>query len=164
MQVVHVLLCVFIQRCLFLCWILWCWFEPPELLFKTHISYTEREFAQPKANRTHTTHALHTHTPSNTHNSHFGILPKWPHVIFPSTHPTLVALSLSVSPTHTHTRGKTTQALKEASLSNLLSGYSKSCKWHDRLFPPWLYTFNWMRGSAGAVVHRQTAAGLTGAF
>lgn len=64
-------------------------------------SATEGEFAQPKANSTLTTHGLHTHTASNAQKSHFGIQPKWPHVIFPF-HSSDFSLSLSVHLSNTH--------------------------------------------------------------
>lgn len=100
-------------------------------------SATQREFAQPKANNTHP-----THIPLQTHRNHTLAFILNGHMsYFHSTHPTLVALSLSISPTHTHMRYNNTSA-GEASLPTLLSGYSKSCKWHDRLLSLRLYTFN----------------------
>lgn len=154
MQVVHVLLCVFIQHRLFLCWILWCWFEPPELLFKTHISYTERVCsAQSKQ------HTPDTHTPSNTQKSHFGIHPKWPHVIFPF-HSSDFSCSQSVHLSNTHTHE--------------VQQHKRWGKHHSR--PSCLVTVNPVNGTTVCflsdsthltewdVIHCQTAAGLTGAF
>lgn len=66
-------------------------------------SATQRESLLSPRQTTHTRHTLYTHIPLQTHRNHTLAFILNGHMsFFHSTHPTLVALSLSVSPTHTH--------------------------------------------------------------
>ncbi len=74
-------------------------------------SATQRESLLSPRQTTHTRHTLYTHIPLQTHRNHTLAFILNGHMsFFHSTHPTLVALSLSISPTHTHTRYNNTSA------------------------------------------------------